>query len=62
MYYYKKVNEADEVEYIERCVYKKTELEMNLVEISQSEYEKLLAVMYKAPEKTQKRRYRLFGH
>ncbi len=62
MYYYKKVNEADEVEYIEQCVRRRAELEINLVEISESEYEKLLAVMYKAPEKTQKRRYRLFGH
>ncbi len=42
MYYYKKVNEANEVEYIERCVHEKANLGMNLAEISESEYERLL--------------------
>lgn len=42
MYYYKKVNEANEVEYVEMCVHEKANLGMNLVEISGGEYERLL--------------------
>ena len=62
MYYYKKVNEANEIEYLEECVQKKAEMKMNLVEISKIEYERFLSEMYKEPEKPQKWRYRLFRH
>ena len=45
MYYYKKVNEANEVEYLEECVHEKARLSLNLAEISESEYRELLKTM-----------------
>ena len=51
MYYYKKVNEANEVEYIESCVHEKARPSLNMAEISGGEYERLLSEMYKEPEK-----------
>ena len=45
MYYYKKVNEANEIEYLEECVHEKARLSLNLAEISESEYRRLLKKM-----------------
>ena len=45
MYYYKKVNVANEVEYLEERVQEKARLPLNIAEISESEYRRLLRKM-----------------